>query len=315
MYRVGITRNRDNAESPIRRIGGVLLPFLVYYAGFAVCFFFLSYFLQRITGLVAAEEEEVAKTATGIVNGISMVAGAALLLPMLREELQWHQASYSSQKHCDGQAAGNGSRSDRLPSGGQGRFFLLTVILAASSAVGLNIFLALTGLVQNAAGYQEVAQRQYGVTFGVGLFLYVLVSPLAEEVVFRGVIYNRLRRIFYGVGNEIKLYGEQGRLVLAMVLSGLLFGIYHGNLVQGIYGGCMGVLISYMYERTHSFYVPCLFHAVANCVVYLMAQHVVVQEKLFTVPFCMVLFGITVFTIFLVEKQLETAAAAADRHG
>ena len=77
----------------------------------------------------------------------------------------------------------------------------------------------------------------------------------------------------------------------------------------------MGVLISYMYEQTHSFYVPCLFHAVANCVVYLMAQHAAVQEKIFTVPFCMVLLGITVFTIFLVEKQVETTAVTDDRHG
>ncbi len=157
--------------------------------------------------------------------------------------------------------------------------------------------MSLTGLVQNSAGYQRAAQNQYGVMFGVGLFLYTVISPLAEEIVFRGVLYNRLLRHFCGSGGL--------PVSAAIVISGVMFGIYHGNLVQGIYGCCMGILITWLYERTHDFRIPCLFHGVANCAVYLTAQNTVLQEKLFTVPWCALLLVVTVGLLCLLEKTVR----------
>ncbi len=180
----------------------MLMPFVVYYAVFMAAFFLLSYVLRIMAGIsgngMQADDagttaavvrkllEEHGETVTGIVNGISMLTGAAFLLPMLRAEHQMRKSGGHKELY--------------------GRFaaavLSVTVALAAASSIGLNILLSLTGLVQNSAGYQRVAQNQYGVTFGVGLFLYTVISPLAEEVVFRGVLYNRLRRHFCGSGGE-----------------------------------------------------------------------------------------------------------------
>jgi membrane protease YdiL (CAAX protease family) len=124
-----------------------------------------------------------------------------------------------------------------------------------------------------------------------------VISPLSEEIVFRGVLYNRLRRHFCGSGG-LPVSG-------AVVVSGVMFGIYHGNLVQGIYGCCMGILITWLYERTHDFRIPCLFHGVANCVVYLTAQNAALQEKLFTVPWCVLLLVVAVGLLCLLEKTVR----------
>ena len=275
----------------------MLMPFVVYYAVFMAAFFLLSYVLRIMAGIsgngMQADDagttaavvrkllEEHGETVTGIVNGISMLTGAAFLLPLLRAELQMRKSSGQKELY--------------------GRFVVavlsVTVALAAASSIGLNILLSLTGLVQNSAGYQRVAQNQYGVTFGVGLFLYTVISPLAEEVVFRGVLYNRLRRHFCGSGG-LPVSG-------AVFVSGVMFGIYHGNLVQGIYGCCMGILITWLYERTHDFRIPCLFHGVANCVVYLTAQNAALQEKLFTVPWCVLLLVVAVGLLCLLEKTVR----------
>ena len=46
-----------------------------------------------------------------------------------------------------------------------------------------------------------------------------------------------------------------------MMLSALMFGLYHGNLVQAIYGFVLGYLAVYIYEKYGSLKASILFHA------------------------------------------------------
>lgn len=110
------------------------------------------------------------------------------------------------------------------------------------------------GITESSAAYTRVEEAQYGVAFAIGLVLYGVISPIAEEVVFRGIIYNRMKRCF-----SVKL---------AVPLSALLFGLYHGNTVQALYGFLLGVIIAIVYERSESFAAPVTFHAVANVTVF-----------------------------------------------
>lgn len=57
-----------------------------------------------------------------------------------------------------------------------------------------------------------------------------VIAPLAEEIVFRWLIYLRLR--------------DYMRIGFAMVISGMIFGIYHGNLVQAVYAGILGMVFA-----------------------------------------------------------------------
>lgn len=321
---------QEGKQSVIGKTGSILLPLAVYYAVYMVSLVILTYCLQSV-GAEAVREASL----TGIVNGVSMLAGALVLLPALRMELQGHRNGV--RRHN-----GHADRPNERQAMWKAAAILVTVVLAASSSVGLNILLSLTGLVQNSSAYQDVAQRQYDVTFGVGLFLYTVVSPLAEEIVFRGVVYNRMRRYFQdaaGTGEgtvrsqDAARAGKDGvqrwkaagageaagqrsdtagtgatqgadpAAVAAILASGVLFGIYHGNLVQGIYGCCMGILMAYLYERSHTFRIPVLFHGAANCVVYLMAQNAALQEKLFTVPCCAALFVVAAIMLIIVKKS------------
>lgn len=77
-----------------------------------------------------------------------------------------------------------------------------------------------------------------------------IAAPIVEELVFRGMIYNRLKQ-----------YTDT---VVAVFVSAGIFGIYHGNLVQGIYAAVLGILLCFVYERCKSFVAPVLLHMVAN---------------------------------------------------
>lgn len=84
----------------------------------------------------------------------------------------------------------------------------------------------------------------------VMIFAVVLFGPLAEEVLFRGMVFGKLRRAF--------------RFWPSAIISGVLFGIYHMNLVQGIYAAVFGVLLAYIFEKTETIWGPYLLHVMFN---------------------------------------------------
>ncbi len=281
-----------------KHIWGVIEPFVIYYLIYSAVFLIVTFLCRTLAAGLGDEYLAYlaahAETVTGLVSGLAMIVAVMPLMPMLRRELDGHRA--------DSYVSGERQSSQTAQSGGEGSEYRetdmavryrkqasvsITVLLAAASSVGLNILLTLTGLVQASVSYQDVAQRQYGVAFGAGVVLFGLISPVTEEIVFRGLIFNRLRR-----------YCPH---VVAVVLSGVMFGVYHGNLAQGVYGGCMGVLMAYLYERMHSFFIPCLFHGTANLVVYLIAHNTVLHGKVFTVTGCAGLLLLSGICVWIVE--------------
>lgn len=264
------TGDNKGGMPPFQKAWEVLFPWLLYYLAYNAAYIILIFLQGAMQNSLGKgfRQWAAAHTATvgGVTGGLCMLLGLCPLLPILKRELTRRVETEKSLVVIDGREFPERSIWKEVP---------VTVILAVTSSLGLNALLTLTKLVDASQTYQEVAKHQYGVAFGLGILLYGLVSPLAEEVVFRGIIYNRLRR-FYGP-------------MAAVAVSGIFFGVFHGNLVQGIYGTCMGVLLAYVYERKGSFFFPVLFHAAANIAVYCTAYEQEVQDILFTPVGCAVL--------------------------
>lgn len=119
---------------------------------------------------------------------------------------------------------------------------------------GFNYLFTVTGFAGNSENYQNVAENQYDVLLVVGLLLYGMVSPFVEEVIFRGFLYGRMR-----------VYMPK---VWAVLVSALLFGVYHGNWVQGTYGFIMGILYTLVYIKYKNFYLAVFMHSITNLVAY-----------------------------------------------
>ncbi|MDO4332506.1 MAG: CPBP family intramembrane metalloprotease [Eubacteriales bacterium] len=90
----------------------------------------------------------------------------------------------------------------------------------------------------------------------MGIVVYGILAPLGEETVFRGVVYGQLKKI--------------SNVPVAIVLSGLAFGLFHGNLVQAVYATALGIVLALVYEIYDSILAAMLFHGVANLFVYVL---------------------------------------------
>ncbi len=84
---------------------------------------------------------------------------------------------------------------------------------------------------------------------GLQIFILLVAAPLLEEFLFRGCIVSALRS-----------YSPAG----AVLVSGLAFGLCHGNLYQFFYAFILGLLFAYIYLKSgRLFYTICL-HFLVN---------------------------------------------------
>lgn len=129
-------------------------------------------------------------------------------------------------------------------------------ILAAS--VFLNLFLAGVGAVHADAVAADASAQAGRVSLPLGILIYGVLGPLAEETVFRGIMLQRL----YLLCHENK--SRKTAFLLAAGLSSLLFGIYHGSLVQGVYAAAMGFLFCLFLALGGNLFGVIVLHGGAN---------------------------------------------------
>lgn len=132
------------------------------------------------------------------------------------------------------------------------------VLLASILSIGLNLILAQIPVMQQSQGFEQTANVQYSVSLPIGLLIFGVLMPVVEELMFRGVLYNRIKQSF-------------GTLI-AVVLSALIFGLYHGNVVQFVYATILGLVMALLYEKFQMLLAPILFHCSANIVVYIVSK-------------------------------------------
>ncbi len=116
--------------------------------------------------------------------------------------------------------------------------------------VGVSVILTLPALAPFMSEHKELmnsitAGNPYWVFLSVGV-----VGPMIEEFTFRGMIYKEMRTFMPAW--------------LSVFLSALLFGLWHGNIVQGTYTFFFGLCLAAAYEKTDSFWVPVLMHILFN---------------------------------------------------
>lgn len=78
----------------------------------------------------------------------------------------------------------------------------------------------------------------------------VLFTPLAEELLFRGIVMGELRR---GYTASVSLF-----------LQAVFFGLMHGNFVQSVYAFALALAIGYLYLSSDNLFVCIAMHGVFN---------------------------------------------------
>jgi membrane protease YdiL (CAAX protease family) len=77
-----------------------------------------------------------------------------------------------------------------------------------------------------------------------------ILAPIIEELMLRGILFSRLR---HGIP-----------FTAANAIQAAVFGLYHWNIIQGIYAFGIGLLLGYVYERTRTLLAPIIVHVFIN---------------------------------------------------
>lgn len=202
---------------------------------------------------------------------------------------------YQREKPCPLSAKQQRLKSERI-----WRAALPLIGLAACMAIFLNICFYYLKLFSVSLSYEERAALQYSVPLIYGLFYYGLVKPVQEELVYRGLVYGRMRKYFSGR--------------VAIVASAFVFGAIHGNLVQLLYGFLMGMLLAWSFEHFGSLKASVLVHSAANIVVYLVSSIPSVKKSVFSLAGAAVSgMLIVVFSLGLYARRNKTCRRIGSR--
>lgn len=130
--------------------------------------------------------------------------------------------------------------------------YLALTVVAAILVFGLNYLLLISGITEMSESYQKTATLLYTPPLLVQILCVGIVVPIAEELIFRGLVYKRLCIVC--------------PTILAAFLSALGFGVFHANLVQGIYAFCCGLALCAVMERYKTLRAPAFLHMVMNII-------------------------------------------------
>lgn len=112
-----------------------------------------------------------------------------------------------------------------------------------------SLITVLIGLLKGSLVDNEVANMTASVSMWLILFYMVLCAPIMEELVFRKMIVERTIR--YGQG-------------VAVLVSGLMFGLFHGNLNQFAYAFMLGMFLAFLYVKTGNIKITIALHMMIN---------------------------------------------------
>ena len=240
---------RDRMNSPIFKSWNVIYPIFIYFVATNLS---MSLFTMLAVFLGADPEEQYMALQT---------ASVAVTIPFIAHYYQkdrneptvfWEHMGIEIEKKSMAKKVLNG---------------ILMFLAGAAAGVALNNLLILSGLEEISEGYQQVNQQFFAGGILFELLGACLLTPFLEELLYRGVVYGRLCDMMI-LDNEEKT--ERGKKrerisrILAVVISALLFGVIHMNLVQFIYAGALGILLAWFMEKTGHFYGAFLAHMGAN---------------------------------------------------
>ena len=133
-------------------------------------------------------------------------------------------------------------------------FLGLIAICFSVTIVGSMISTAISSLIERVTGQapsNELQELTINTPLWANLLYVAILAPILEEIFFRKLIIDRWRR-----------WGD----LPAILLSGLAFGLIHGNVGQVVYATLVGMVFGYIYLRTGKLRYTVALHIIVNLI-------------------------------------------------
>lgn len=127
-------------------------------------------------------------------------------------------------------------------------FFMCYAILYISNLTGSFITFFI-GILKGSSVNNVVYDVTDSVSLWFNALVMVIVAPVFEEYIFRKLLVDRL--VQFGEG-------------AAVLMSALMFGLFHGNLNQFIYAFTLGLFLAFIYVKTRSIKYTVVLHMLVN---------------------------------------------------
>ncbi len=140
----------------------------------------------------------------------------------------------------------------------KGTALLLSCCTGGCFAVAFNNLLGFFRIAEYSASYGQIEQTFYMGNLLLEIAALCIVIPLAEELLYRGLVYGRARE-WLGIKRGI-------------LLSAVIFGLVHMNLVQFVYASVFGLLLACFAEWGEHIWYAAAAHMAANLTSVLRAE-------------------------------------------
>ena len=127
-------------------------------------------------------------------------------------------------------------------------FIMCYALVYISNSIG-NVLTAIVGVFKQGQVENTIVNLAMNINPLTSFLVMVIAAPIAEEYIFRKLLIDRV--VKYGEG-------------LAILLSGILFGLFHGNLNQFAYAFVLGCFYGFIYVRTRNVIHTILMHMLTN---------------------------------------------------
>ena len=136
--------------------------------------------------------------------------------------------------------------------------------------------------------YNDMMDIALGGNILMAIIAAVVLAPISEECIMRGMIFRNLRKYF--------------SVWVAIVIQAIMFGIFHMNWVQGLYVIPVALGLGFVAEKSKSVF-PCIcMHMFYNFMSVVLA---VLPEFCQTIAFCIVVIPICAAVVWVVYKHVE----------
>ncbi|EQK39616.1 CAAX protease self-immunity family protein [[Clostridium] bifermentans ATCC 19299] len=123
------------------------------------------------------------------------------------------------------------------------------------------------------------------------MIITILIIPIFEEIIFRRIIFGYLK--------------ENYTVVYAIIVQALIFGIAHGNIVQGICAFLIGIVLAIIYMYCDSLVGSMILHMVLNlCGTLIIPKLLAINEIMGYIVFISGILCL-VFSILKMKKNME----------
>lgn len=171
--------------------------------------------------------------------------------------------------------------------------YVFIPILAVFCSTGLSFFSTLVTALLDHHSYEQVTATLFSEHVLIQIAGIGFIVPIAEEFIFRGLVQHRIRTYVNPKS--------------AVIISGIVFGFFHDNIVQAVGAVISGLIISYLFELYTSLAAPVIFHICFNL------TGIILQYMAFETPSYQILAGVGTISMTAAVITLILSKKAAER--